>query len=114
MSKTKLPIVIDSKSFHFVIVGPIGYDDGVIIKSTKAENELIGYANIIYTEKYNHNVLDFSGNGYAHSRSKSFMHSNSQNINVDQREFNILLAWKGDYNDQLTLLLNTISYDIIE
>ncbi len=115
----KLPIVIDSPDFEFAIIGPTGTNEGVIIKSKQSRNEIIGYANLIYTDS------DIINRNYHFGR-QSFEHCWSHNIsfyfdkteiNVENRQFQVLMVWsKSSYShnfkEQIEKLVNRIIFDV--
>ena len=96
-----LPVVIPSKNFHFVIVGPIGYLDGIIAKSSNVTSDIIGMANMLsrQDDEYLKNELgvtemldyQFAWSDYIVNNPKS---NNAQFS--EYREFRILLVWKYD------------------
>ncbi|AFL79858.1 hypothetical protein Aeqsu_0344 [Aequorivita sublithincola DSM 14238] len=115
----KLPIIIESPNFQFAIVGPTGINEGVIVKSNQSNNDLIGYANLIYT---NNEIagqrFNYGNSGYYHCWSDyiSFYFDKSQ-VNVENRQFKVLTVWseKNSYsniNSEIEKLINRIIFDI--
>ena len=97
-----LPVVIPSKEFDFVVVGPIGYMDGIIAKSSNISPDLIGTANLIF----NHGDSDFYDIDIEPEKTFEFnfvwsdyivfrdYESSKNDKHFEAREFKILLVWR--------------------
>lgn len=115
----KLPIIIDSPDFEFAIIGPTGANEGVIIKSKQSRNEIIGYANLIYTASEIVNLsYNYGRQNYEHcwSQNISFYFDKSE-INVENRQFQVLMVWANDsfsnnLKEQIQKLIDKIIFDI--
>lgn len=116
-----MPLIIDSPNFDFVIVGPTGLRDGVVLRSSHSQNDLIGFANLVYQRKsseifnYNINAPRYFG---AWSNLISFS-NNPSNTNVENRQFYILLVW-NEYSstnnsiiqESMQVIFRDIAYDL--
>lgn len=130
--KIEFPVILDTPDINFVIVGPYGEKDGILVKSNDNDFELLGAAHVIYNgfSPDESNFVKLTG-----SQACMFFWSNNLSLslnnksekyryNFENRNFKVLLCCrvnntlikrnKYQHYDTLRELFIKVSYNAIE